>query len=90
MRKEDVLDVTDIEVLLFKSIDQQWNTAAYAGIDERSTTTFNDQMAGILQRALVFGVDGNDAIIELYCLRGQSLLRFGGFQLVSASPVQPW
>ncbi len=41
-------------------------------------------MAGVLQGARVFSIDGGDAIVELDCLCAQSLLRFGRF-----GPVEP-
>jgi len=87
VRKKNEVDIADIQVFLAECLDEQWNAVVYAGVDESSTTIFNDQMTGVVQEAHVFGVDGDDAIVELYSLRVQSLLRFGGFEPVEPSIV---
>jgi len=87
VREKHEVDIADIQVLLFECVDEQRNAAVYTGVDESSTAILDDQMAGVLKSARVFRVDGDDAIIKLYCLRAQRLLRFGGFEPVESCIV---
>jgi len=87
VRKKHEIDIANVQILLPECIKQQRNAAVDARIDERGSAAFGDQVAGVLQRARVFGVDGGNAIVELDCLRAQSLLRFGCLESVEARVI---
>ena len=48
VRKNDVVDVSDVEVLLNEGVQKQRNAVIDAGIDKRRTTLFDDQMARVV------------------------------------------
>jgi hypothetical protein len=64
MGQENKVDVGNVQALLRQRIQQQRHGCVGTGIDECATALFDDQVARVLQRAQVFGVDGKDAIVE--------------------------
>jgi hypothetical protein len=64
VRQEDVVNIRNVKVLLSERVEQQRYRVVRARIDERGVATFHDQVARVLQWAQVFGIDGNDAIVE--------------------------
>ena len=69
VRQENKVDVGDIEALLTQRIQQQRYGIVGAGIDERAAALFDDEVTGVLQRAQIFSVDGDDAIVECRYVR---------------------
>ena len=63
MRKENVIDVRNVEILLLQRINQQCYAVICSSIDERGATVLNDQVTRILQWPRILCVDGRDAII---------------------------
>ena len=64
MGKDDVVDVTNIEVLLLQRVEQQRHAVIYTGINERGSAALNNQVTRIVERARILGIDGGDAIVE--------------------------
>jgi len=64
MRQEDKINIANAEALLFEGIQKKRHRRIGARIDERTVTTFDDQVAGILDWAQILGVDGDDAIVK--------------------------
>jgi hypothetical protein len=69
VRKKDVVDVAGVKIVLSQGIKKKGNAVVDTRIDECCPATVVYKVARILTRAGVFGVDGNDAIIECRRLR---------------------
>lgn len=65
MRKENVVNITHVEVLLMQRIDEQRHAVVGSGIDEGRAAAFNNQVAGVLQGSRILSIDGRDAIVKL-------------------------
>ena len=61
MSQENIVDVRHVEIHRAQRIQKQWYAVVGSGIDERAAPVLDDQVAGVLQRPQVLGVDGNDA-----------------------------
>ncbi len=72
VREKDVVDVAHIQILLGQCIKKKRYAVVDTRIDECRPATVVYKVARILQRAGVFGVDGDDAIIECCRLRAVS------------------
>jgi hypothetical protein len=75
---------------LSQPVDQKRDAVICTGIDERGAPALNDQVAGILQRPRVFGIDGDNAIVEfrrLGAVARQALLVLGRFETVEAREI---
>ena len=79
--QEYVVDVGDVKVVLLQRTEQQRDAVINPGVDERRATLLDDQVAGILQRTRVLGIDGDDAIVE-HCCPGVQLLSGRRFEAV--------
>ncbi len=58
------VDVSGIQALLLERIQEQRHAVVDAGVDKCRSAAFIDQVTGIMQRSLVLGVDGRNAIVE--------------------------
>ena len=49
MGKDDVVDVTNIEVLLLQRVEQQRHAVIYTGINERGSAALDNQVTRIVE-----------------------------------------
>jgi hypothetical protein len=61
--QENIIDVDGIQALLPQGVEQQRNAVVGAGIHECATPLLDNQVARILNRAQIFRVDGDNAIV---------------------------
>jgi len=64
VRQENVVNITNIEVLLFEAIQQKWHAEVCAGVNESSSAAFDNQVTCIKQRSNVVGINGCNAMIQ--------------------------
>jgi len=64
VRQEYKIDSGWFQPLLLQGIQQQRYAVIGARIDKRAPTALRDQVTGILNRAKVLGIDGDNAIVE--------------------------
>lgn len=64
VRQKDEVDVGGFEGLLPQSIEQQGHGIVCARIDEGAAAVLYNEVARVLDRAQVLGIDGNDAIVK--------------------------
>ena len=64
VRQKDEVDVGRFEGLLPQSIKQQGHGVVCARIDEGAAAVFYNEVARVLDRAQVLGIDGNNAIVK--------------------------
>ena len=59
--QEHGINVGNVEIVLRQRVEQQRHGTVRAGIDEGRATVLDDQMAGIVMRPRVLGIDRDDA-----------------------------
>jgi hypothetical protein len=64
VRQENIFNITNIEVLLFQAIQQEWHAEVCAGVNESGSAVFDNQVTCVKQRSNVVGINGCNAMIQ--------------------------